>query len=103
MKKDLVKGSIGYLTFICVVSALGGFLFGYDTVVINGTVMPVVEQFVLSAKMQGAYVASALFGCMIGAGIAGILSDRYGRQKTLAISALLMLISAFGCGVAWDA
>lgn len=107
MKKNIGNlsgvGSTGYLVFICVVSALGGFLFGYDTVVINGTVIQVAEQYMLSATMQGTFVASALFGCMIGAAVAGVLSDRYGRQKALATSALLMLISAIGCGAAWDA
>jgi MFS transporter, SP family, arabinose:H+ symporter len=97
------KGSLVYLTYASVVSALGGFLFGYDTVVINGTVAQVAEQFNLSAALEGTFVGSALFGCMIGAALAGFLSDISGRQKTLGLAALLMLISALGCGMSWSA
>lgn len=98
-----LKGSIAYLVYASVVSALGGFLFGYDTVVVNGTVIQVVKQFSLTATMQGTFVGSALFGCMLGAAMAGFVSDRYGRKVTLAAAAMLMLVSALGCGIAWDA
>lgn len=97
------RGSLGYLVYASVVSALGGFLFGYDTVVINGAVAQVSDQFALSAALQGTFVGSALFGCMIGAALAGFISDLAGRQKTLSVAALLMLVSAIGCGMAWSA
>jgi sugar porter (SP) family MFS transporter len=63
----------------------------------------VTEQFALSAALKGAFVGSALFGCMLGAIAAGFISDVYGRQRTLAVAALLMLASAIGCGSAWSA
>ena len=97
------SGSIGFLTFICVVSALGGFLFGYDTVVINGTVMQVTQQYGLTDFWKGVFVSSALWGCVIGSAVAGWVSDLHGRRRTLVVAALLMLISAVGCGVAWSA
>lgn len=98
-----IQGSIGYLVYAAIVSALGGFLFGYDTVVINGTISQVSSQFSLSSAMEGTFVASALFGCMIGSAMAGFLSDGIGRKKTLIVSALLIVVSAIGCGAAWSA
>ncbi len=100
---DRERGSIAFLTFICVVSALGGFLFGYDTVVINGTVIQVSQQFGLGDLLKGLFVSSALWGCVIGSAAAGWLSDLHGRKRTLTVSALLMVISAVGCGAAWSA
>ncbi|MHB9036425.1 MAG: sugar porter family MFS transporter [Armatimonadota bacterium] len=97
------QGSLGFLTYAAIVSALGGFLFGYDTVVINGAVSQVSRQFSLSSAMVGTFVASALFGCMIGSAMAGFLSDNIGRKKTLTFAALLIVVSALGCGIAWSA
>lgn len=88
-----------YLTFICLVSALGGFLFGYDTAVISGTISFVKTQFMMNVAMEGWFVGSALLGCIIGVAFAGILSDIFGRKKILFISALLFAISAIGCMV----
>jgi len=86
-----------YLIFVCLVSTLGGFLFGYDTAVISGTLTFVRNQFALSALMEGWFVGSALLGCVLGVSVAGILSDKYGRKMILFLSALLFLISAVGC------
>lgn len=88
-----------YLTFICLVSALGGFLFGYDTAVISGTISFVKTQFMMNVAMEGWFVGSALLGCIIGVAFAGILSDTFGRKNILFISALLFTISAIGCMV----
>lgn len=96
------QGSIGYLTFVCVVSALGGLLFGFDTVVISGTVTSVTSQFELSDWLKGFFVAAALVGCMLGAGMAGSISDSFGRKKVLILSSALFLVTAIGCAVAWD-
>jgi SP family arabinose:H+ symporter-like MFS transporter len=89
-----------YLFFVCFVSALGGFLFGFDTAVISGTVGFVKQQFGLDALQEGWFVAVALLGCIIGVGFSGILADRFGRKATLFLSALLFAASAFGCTVA---
>ena len=89
-----------YLFFVCLVSALGGFLFGFDTAVISGTVGFVKQQFALSALQEGWFVASALLGCIIGVAFAGILADRFGRKLTLFVSAVLFAVSAAGCVIA---
>jgi len=89
-----------YLITICLISTLGGFLFGYDTAVISGTLSFVKTQFEMSNMMEGWFVGSALLGCIIGVAFAGIIADRFGRKKTLILSALLLLISAFGCMLA---
>ncbi len=89
-----------YLITICLISTLGGFLFGYDTAVISGTLSFVRLQFAMSALMEGWFVGSALLGCVIGVAFAGIIADRYGRKKTLILSALLFFVSAIGCMLA---
>ena len=85
------------LFFIAFVAALGGFLFGFDTAVISGTIGYVTDQFSLDSIWQGWFVSSALVGCLIGASIAGKLSDKYGRKPVLMLSAFLFMLSAFGC------
>ena len=89
-----------YLFFVCLVTALGGFLFGFDTAVISGTVGFVKQQFALDAIQEGWFVAVALLGCIIGVAFSGILADRFGRKATLFLSALLFAVSAFWCAVA---
>jgi SP family arabinose:H+ symporter-like MFS transporter len=88
-----------YLLFIALTAALGGFLFGYDTAVISGTIGFVKSKFALDAVMEGWFVSSALVGCIAGVSFAGELSDRLGRKKTLIASALLFFISALGCAI----
>ena len=96
------KQNLPYLIFVCLVSALGGFLFGFDTAVISGTVGFVKQQFGLDALQEGWFVSSALLGCIIGVGFSGILADRFGRKATLFLSALLFALSAVGCTIAAD-
>ena len=91
--------NLGYLVFLSVVAALGGFLFGYDTAVISGTIAQVTEQFRLDALQQGWYVGCALVGSIIGVLFAGILSDKFGRKFTMILSAILFSTSAIGCAV----
>lgn len=91
--------NFGYLLFLSVVAAVGGFLFGYDTAVISGTISQVTTQFNLSASGQGWYVGCALVGSIAGVGIAGILSDRFGRKNVLMLSAVLFSVSAVGCAI----
>ncbi len=89
----------GYLILIAIVASLGGFLFGYDTGVINGTQFYFSKYFELSAAMKGWVVGSALIGCFFGAIIAGPLSKSYGRKLSLIVSALLFTLSAWGSGL----
>jgi len=89
-----------YLLLICLVAALGGFLFGFDTAVISGVVTFVKGEFSMSAAMEGWFVSSALLGCIIGVAGAGKLSDSFGRKKVMLLSALLFTISAIGCMLA---
>ena len=88
-----------YLQLVCFISTLGGFLFGYDTAVISGTLTFVRSQFFMEALMEGWFVGSALLGCVIGVSFAGILADLFGRKKVLILSSLLLGASAIGCTV----
>ena len=96
MKKDI---HFGYLVFISVVAALGGFLFGYDTAVISGTIRDVSILYGLDPISQGWYVGCALIGSIAGVSVAGVLSDRLGRKPVMILSALLFTVSAVGCAV----
>jgi sugar porter (SP) family MFS transporter len=89
-----------YLAGLALVASLGGFLFGYDTAVISGTIGFVTAKFGLDAVMEGWYVSSALVGCVAGVSVAGMLSDRFGRKVALLLSALLFTVSAIGCALA---
>ena len=94
--KDKQTGGLIFVYQVCFVAALGGLLFGYDTAVISGAIGFLKSRFDLSAAAKGWAASCALIGCIIGVSIAGILSDRLGRKKTLIISAFLFLISALG-------
>ena len=94
--------NLGYLIFLSVVAALGGFLFGYDTAVISGTIAQVTQLFQLDALQQGWYVGCALVGSIVGVLFAGILSDKLGRKLTMVISAVLFSTSALGCALSAD-
>jgi sugar porter (SP) family MFS transporter len=97
---DQQQHNLVYLTFVCLVSALGGFLFGFDTAVISGTLSFVRSQFGLDALQEGWFVASALLGCIVGVAFAGVLADRFGRKAILFLSAFLFAASAVGCTIA---
>ncbi|KAF1854443.1 hypothetical protein Lal_00005767 [Lupinus albus] len=90
------KGS-AYLYLTCLVAALGGFLFGFDTAVISGTVSLVKHDFSLDAVSEGWFVSCALLGCIAGVSFSGKLSDKYGRKIVLILSAVMFLASALGC------
>jgi MFS transporter, SP family, arabinose:H+ symporter len=89
-----------YVNTLAIIASLGGFLFGYDTAVISGTIKFVTSQFQLDAAGTGWYVSSALLGCILGVSVSGILSDKYGRKKMLILSALFFGVSAIGCAFA---
>ena len=88
-----------FLLVITSVSALGGFLFGYDTGVINGAQFYLSKYFELDAAMKGWVVGSALLGCLVGAILAGPISIKMGRKNSLILSAILFTISAWGSGL----
>src|SRR5579862_6564700 len=90
-----------YLIKSTVVAALGGLLFGFDTAVIAGTTQALTRTYHLSPASLGITVASALWGTVFGAMLAGIPGDRYGRRDSLRVMAVLYLISALGCAFAW--
>lgn len=93
------KKNKAYLLFITLAAALGGFLFGYDTAVISGTIALVKSQFALNTAMEGWFVSSALVGCITGVAFAGELSDRFGRKKSLIFSGLMFSVSVVGCAM----
>ncbi len=82
--------------------ALGGLLFGFDTVVIAGAIDALVKLYALSPREEGFTVAIGLVGTVIGALGAGQVGQRLGSRETLRITAILYLASAFGCGLAWS-
>jgi MFS transporter, SP family, sugar:H+ symporter len=96
---DDTSGGSGVIR-IASVAALGGFLFGYDSAVINGAVAAVADRFNANAGSLGFAVASALLGAAAGAFTSGRIADRIGRLAVLRIAALLFLISAIGSGLA---
>lgn len=88
------EGSRRYVLKIALVAALGGLLFGYDTAVISGVIGSLQKKFDLSPLMMGWAASSAIWGCIAGVLVAGFVSDKIGRKKTLAITAVLFLISS---------
>ncbi len=84
------------------VAALGGLLFGFDTAVIAGATHALTDAYQLSSVALGLTVSSALWGTILGALFAGIPGDRYGRRDSLRVMAILYVISALGCALAWD-
>ncbi len=87
----------GRVIGIAVIAALGGFLFGYDSSVINGANKAVFYEFQITDKfMQGFVVAIALLGSALGAFIGGRLTDKYGRKKVMVVAAILFLIAGVG-------
>jgi len=88
-----------YVMVVCLVAALGGLLFGYDTGVINGAIGPLKTHFSLGPEQEGWAMGCALLGCALGAAGAGAISDRFGRKKVLILSAILFFVSAIGTAV----
>ncbi|TWX69080.1 sugar porter family MFS transporter [Colwellia sp. C1TZA3] len=88
-----------FIFLICVVATIGGFLFGFDSGVINGTVDGLRLAFNSDSVGTGFNVASMLLGCAIGAFVAGSLADKLGRKTILIITAVLFIVSAYGSGV----
>lgn len=98
--KQATTTTTTYLLLICLVSAMGGLLFGYDWVVIGGAKIFYEPFFGLegSAALRGWAMSSALIGCLAGALLSGSWSDRHGRKKMLIIASFLFVASAIGTG-----
>ncbi|MDE0951148.1 MAG: sugar porter family MFS transporter [Halioglobus sp.] len=92
--------NLGFVIVISCVATIGGFLFGFDSGVINGTIDGLQQAFESDSVGTGFNVASMLLGCAVGAFFAGRLADIYGRRSLLIVASLLFLISAWGSGVA---
>lgn len=88
--------------FWSITSALAGFLFGFDTVVISGAEQKIQSLWNLSPGMHGMALGAALYGTVLGSLIGGWPTDRFGRKLTLTFVGLLYILSAIGCGFAWD-
>lgn len=88
-----------FVILITLVATIGGFLFGFDSGVINGTVDGLRTAFNSDSVGTGFNVASMLLGCAIGAFAAGRLADRFGRRNILLVSAVFFTISAWGSGI----
>jgi SP family sugar:H+ symporter-like MFS transporter len=90
---------------LAIAGAVGGFLFGFDSSVVNGAVDAIKDEFALSEAVTGFAVAVALLGCAAGAFLAGKVADKYGRIPAMKLGAILFLVSAAGTGFAfgvWD-
>ncbi|WP_247048479.1 sugar porter family MFS transporter [Arthrobacter rhizosphaerae] len=101
VRPDVPRKVIG----LAVAGAVGGFLFGFDSSVVNGAVDAIKDEFALSEAVTGFAVAVALLGCAAGAYLAGKVADKYGRIPAMKLGALLFLVSAAGTGFAfgvWD-
>lgn len=96
-----VRYNMAYIWLVCVAAALGGLLFGYDWVVIGGA-KPFFERYfgLTSAALKGWANSCALIGCLVGAMIAGALSDRFGRKRLLLFAAALFVVTSLGNALA---
>jgi sugar porter (SP) family MFS transporter len=92
----------GYAYVVSAVAAISGLLFGFDTAVINGALVFMKEQFRWTTGQTELATSSLLFGCVIGASLAGYATDRFGRKRLLLVSALLFALSAVGAAVPRD-
>src|SRR6056297_832843 len=95
-------GNVGRVLFLSIVAAIGGFLFGFDSGVINGTVGALQLAFDSDAVGTGFNVASMLLGCAAGAFFAGNLADKVGRKPVMMMTAIAFILSAWGSGIAAD-
>src|SRR6202048_1935719 len=91
--------STGYVVLLATISAMSGFLFGFDTAVINGVLLLLRLQFALSNLQTEIAASSLLLGCLLGAAGASMIGDRYGRRKSLIASALLFALSSVGAAL----
>ncbi len=101
MKSPYGRRAVG----LSIAAAVGGFLFGFDSSVVNGAVESIQSDFSLNDVVVGLVVAIALLGCAAGAMIAGNLADRWGRLRVMLLGAIMFFASSLGAGLAfsvWD-
>ena len=96
------KGSARYLYLPAAVAAIGGLLFGFDTAVINGAIVFLKSQFSLSDSQTEIAASSLLLGCVVGASLAALTSDRFGRKRVLLAAAALFTVSSLGSALPRD-
>jgi MFS transporter, SP family, arabinose:H+ symporter len=101
-QRELQRTTTGRLFFWSITSALAGFLFGFDTVVISGAEQKIQSLWKLSAEMHGVAMGAVLYGTVLGSIFGGWPTDRFGRKATLIWIGVLYVLSAVGCGFAWD-
>ncbi len=89
----------GFIILISIVATIGGFLFGFDSGVINGTVDGLKTAFQSDSVVTGFNVASMLLGCAVGAFLAGSLADKFGRRSILIVASVFFAVSAWGSGI----
>ena len=92
----VVRTNLWFLVPTCVVTMLGGFLFGYDTGIISGAIEPLTAKFALSSFMKGWVSGCVLVGCAAGVLLVGPISDRFGRRLAMYLAAIMFLASAVG-------
>jgi sugar porter (SP) family MFS transporter len=95
----LAAGSARYVYLPAMVAAIGGLLFGFDTAVINGAIVFIKQQFLLSDGQTEIAASSLLLGCVVGASLAAFTSDRLGRKKVLLGAAALFTVSSIGAAL----
>lgn len=95
-----MQSNTTFIIYISLVATIGGFLFGFDSGVINGTVDGLQQAFNSQSVGTGFNVSSMLLGCAVGAFFAGKLADIYGRRALLIVSSILFVLSAWGSGIA---
>ena len=100
IEQATAEENIGLIIIISLVATIGGFLFGFDSGVINGTIDGLQTAFNSDSVGTGFNVASMLLGCAVGAFFAGKLADQYGRKNILMVSAVFFIMSAYGSGIA---
>ncbi|WP_112133150.1 sugar porter family MFS transporter [Glycomyces dulcitolivorans] len=93
-------GPTGSALFVSIAAALGGFLFGYDTAVINGTTGALETQWGIGSVETGVVVSSALLGCAVGAWFAGSLANKIGRPKVMMLAAIVFFVTSLGSALA---
>ena len=98
--REASGGDFAFVMLVTCVATIGGFLFGFDSGVINGTVDGLKTAFNSEDIGTGFNVASMLLGCAIGAAVAGWLSDKFGRRMMMIVAAVFFIVSAWGSGVA---
>jgi sugar porter (SP) family MFS transporter len=92
--------SLSYVVLLAATTAISGFLFGFDTAVINGVLLLLRREFALSNLQTEIAASSLLLGCLLGAAAASMIGDRYGRRKSLVAAALLFAFSSIGAALA---